>query len=66
MAWFSGDRQRGESDADFQWRQEMADAADAVCDAADARGRGDYRRADDRSNYAENMLGHAEQARKRG
>lgn len=55
----------GESADDYQWRQQLDAAAEAVCETADARSCGDFRRADDRGNYAEWMLGHTEAIRKR-
>lgn len=48
-----------ESPTDYNWRQDLADAAEAIGAAGDARQHGDHARTDDRTDYAETMLAHA-------
>ena len=64
MSFFSGNRQPAESHGDFAWRQDMEEAADALVDAANARNRGDYKRADDRATAANDYLDNASRSRR--
>ncbi len=66
MGLFSKSIEPGESAGDYIWRQDLDDATNAVCRAADAKKRGAYEEAADRLNQAEVYLGHTERSRKRG
>ncbi len=66
MGLFSANRQPGESADDFQWRDAAREAADTVCEAGNARQRGDHARAADRAEAAEEYINQAARIRRRG